>query len=172
MPARPAAFFDRDGVLNHDTGYVFRPDDFHWCEGAIAAIRELNQTGYLVFVVTNQAGVAHGYFAEQAVRDLHRWMADELSRHGARIDAFYHCPHHPDGRRAEYAIHCECRKPKPGLLLAAMRDWNVDAESSFLIGDKDSDIEAANAAGIRALLWRGGNLRDAVALARRLPAGT
>ena len=169
---RPAAFFDRDGVLNHDTGYVSRPEHFHWREGAIAAIRELNQSGYLVFVVTNQAGVAHGYFDEPAVRALHHWMADNLSRQNAHIDAFYYCPHHPEGRRTEYAIACECRKPKPGLLLAALRDWQVDAKSSFLIGDKDSDVAAANAAGIRALLWRGGDLRDAVALARRLPAAT
>ena len=164
---RPAAFLDRDGILNRDTGYVFRREDFQWSEGAVEAAKLLNDSGYLVFVITNQSGVAHGYYDEEAVHELHCWMAAELLHKGAHIDAFYYCPHHPEGTRKEYAVVCECRKPKPGLLLAAIREWCVDRERSFLIGDKESDVQAAEAAGVRGLLWRGGNLRDAVEVALR-----
>ena len=159
---RPAVFFDRDGVLNQDRGYVHRREEFEWLEGAKAAVKELNDRGYLVFVVTNQAGVAYGYYDEDAVESLHRWMAEDLAADGAHIDGFYYCPHHPAGKHPAYAIVCECRKPKPGLLLAAMRDWNIDSGRSLLIGDKESDTKAAEAAGVRALLWRGGNLHQAV----------
>lgn len=161
-PRRPAAFLDRDGVLNLDKGYVSRPDDFEWCEGAIATVKELNDRGYYVFVVTNQAGVAYGYYEEAAVLELHRWMTAELAKHGAHIDAFYYCPHHPSGLREAYTMVCDCRKPAPGLLLAALREWNVDRERSFLIGDKHSDIQAAKTAGVRGLLWSGGDLRLAL----------
>ena len=160
--ARPAVFFDRDGVLNRDTGYVHRREDFEWLDGAKAAIAALNARGYLVFVITNQAGVAYGHYGEEAVISLHRWIAEDLERVGAHIDGFYYCPHHPAGKEKTYAVVCECRKPKPGLLLAAMRDWEVDRDRSFLIGDKDSDIQASEAAGVRGILWRGGNLYDAV----------
>jgi D-glycero-D-manno-heptose 1,7-bisphosphate phosphatase len=158
--ARPAVFFDRDGVLNRDTGYVHRPEEFEWLDGAKAAIRALNERGYLVFVITNQAGVAYGRYGEEAVKDLHRWIAKDLASVGAHIDGFYYCPHHPEGKEKRYAVVCECRKPKPGLLLAAMRKWDVDRERSFLIGDKESDIQASEAAGVRGILWRGGNLYD------------
>ena len=159
--ARPAVFFDRDGVLNRDTGYVHRPEEFEWLDGAKAAIRALNERGYLVFVITNQAGVAYGHYGEEAVENLHRWIADDLAAVGAHIDGFYYCPHHPAGKEERYAIVCECRKPKPGLLLAAMRDWQVDRKRSVLIGDKESDIQASEAAGVRGILWRGGSLYDA-----------
>ncbi len=146
---RRAAFFDRDGVLNEDTGYVHRPEDFVWREGAISAIKLLNDREGFVFVITNQAGVAHGYYEEDAVHALHSWIQEQLGLHGAHVDAFYHCPHHVSGKRPEYTLACDCRKPAPGLLLKAMEEWSVDPNRSFLIGDKTSDVEAATAAGVR-----------------------
>lgn len=155
MPAekRPAAFLDRDGVLNCDSGYVWRPEDFHWMPGAQRAVKRLNDAGYLVFVVTNQAGVARGLYKPADVEALHRWVNGVLGKSGAHIDAFYYCPHHPDFGRS-----CDCRKPAPGMLLRAMREWLVDRERSFMIGDKDIDMEAAKAAGVRGLRFDGGDL--------------
>jgi D-glycero-D-manno-heptose 1,7-bisphosphate phosphatase len=152
---RPAVFFDRDGVLNHDTGYVHAAEAFVWMDEAVAAIRHVNAAGWLAIVVTNQAGIARGYYGPEAVDTLHQWMLDELRRHGAHIDAFYYCPHHVDGVVAELAVACACRKPNPGMLLAAFEDWSVDRDRSFLIGDKNSDVEAAKRAGIRGYLFEG-----------------
>lgn len=156
---RPAAFLDRDGILNEDVGYVSRTEEFRWCSGAVDGVRILNDHGYLVIVVTNQAGVAYGMYEEQAVVELHNWMNSELGRHEAHIDCFYYCPHHPQGKLPSYAFTCECRKPSPGMLTTAIREWNVDSSRSFLIGDKETDILAAKAAGIPGLLWRGGDVR-------------
>lgn len=149
---RPAAFFDRDGVLNHDTGRVWRTKDFIWRDSAKQAIKRLNNAGYLVIVVTNQAGIARGLYRESDVEALHGWMNEELRRDGAHIDAFYFCPHHPTEGASVFRRVCDCRKPAPGLLLQAMRDWPIDQAASFLIGDKDIDLEAASAAGIRGIL--------------------
>jgi D-glycero-D-manno-heptose 1,7-bisphosphate phosphatase len=152
---RPAAFFDRDGVLNRDTGYVHRSTDFAWIAGAQQAIKRLNDRGYFVFVITNQSGIARGFYKPEDVETLHRWINDELKASGAHIDAFYYCPHHPDGTAEGYGVVCNCRKPEPGLLLQAMRDWPVRRESSFMIGDKCIDVAAAKAAGVRGLLFAG-----------------
>lgn len=166
---RPAAFLDRDGVLNVDRGYVFRRDDFIWNEGAAVAVKWLNEHGYYVFVVTNQSGVARGYYREEDVTALHAWMNEELARAGAHIDAFYYCPHHPEGEVQEYRAVCACRKPAPGLIVQAMREWPVDKGRSFLVGDKPSDIGAAQAAGIKGYLFAGGNLMEfIVPLCRRV----
>jgi len=154
----PALFFDRDGVINIDTGYVYQREIFVWVDGAIDAIRVAKKAGYLVFVVTNQSGVARGYFTEQHVKDLHEWMNQTLRQHGTLIDQFYYCPHHPDGILYEYAISCNCRKPLPGMILRAVTEWQVDTGRSFLVGDKESDMEAAVNAGIRGLLFRGSDL--------------
>jgi len=155
---RPAAFLDRDGVLNVDIAYLHRAEDFFWIEGAMEAVRTLNTAGYLVIVTTNQSGVARGFYDEAAVDALHAWMNEELSRHGAHIDAFYYCPHHPQATVARYARDCSNRKPAPGMLLRAMRELPVRKEGSFAIGDKDSDLEAARRAGIPAYLFKRGNL--------------
>lgn len=162
---RPALFFDRDGVLNQDDGYVYRPEDFDWIVGAIEAIKLLNDRGWLVIVVTNQAGIARGYYPEGAVDNLHDWMQDELLKHGAHVDVFYHCPHHPEGSVSELAVECDCRKPAPGMLLKAFDEWPIDAQHSWLIGDKASDLEAAERAGIKALLFDG---KDLATVVRRL----
>ena len=148
---RPAAFLDRDGVLNIDHGYVYRLDALDVIPGAGEAVRLLNDAGYLVIVVTNQSGVARGFYGEDDVARFN----DELSRrralHGARSDAFYHCPHHPEGAVARFAISCDCRKPGPGMLAQAARDFEIDLGGSFLIGDRDGDSEAAAAFGIRGI---------------------
>jgi len=157
---RPAAFLDRDGVLNVDKNYVCRLEDFEWIAGAKQAIKRLNDIGYLVIVVTNQAGVARGYYREDDVRALHGAIAEQLRHEGAHVDAFYYCPHHADGIVEPYARECDNRKPKPGMILRAMREWPVRRAGSFLIGDKQSDIEAGRRAGIPAHLFRGGNLQE------------
>ncbi len=147
---KPAAFFDRDGVLNIDKDYVHRVDQFDWIDGVPEAIRLLNEAGYLVIVVTNQSGVARGFYDEEAIGILHTYMREHLATLGARIDAFYYCPHHPDGKIAAYTRRCDCRKPGPGMLEQAARDWPIDRTRSFMIGDKDIDVEAATAFGIPA----------------------
>jgi D-glycero-D-manno-heptose 1,7-bisphosphate phosphatase len=157
---RPAAFLDRDGVLNVDTTYLHRAEDFCWTDGAIEAVRTLNAAGYLVIVTTNQSGVARGLYDEPAVDALHAWMNQELAGQGAHIDAFYYCPHHPQGTLARYARDCSSRKPGPGMLLRAMRELPVCKQGSFAVGDKDSDIEAARRAGIPGYLFTGGDLRQ------------
>lgn len=150
---RPAAFLDRDGVLNRDTGYVHRAEDFVWIAGAKRAIKCLNDLGYFVFVITNQAGVARGFYKPEDVDKLHQWINEDLQPTGAHVDAFYFCPHHPEGIAEGYGIICDCRKPAPGLLLEAMRNWPVRRDGSFLIGDKDIDLAAAKAAGITGVLF-------------------
>ena len=153
---RPAVFLDRDGVLNLDAGYTHRPGQLEWVETAPAAVRMLNEAGFYVLVVTNQAGVARGYYDEAAVRSFHAQMQDDLLREGAHVDGFYHCPHHPDGTVEGFAIRCDCRKPEPGLLRQAASDWPIDASQSFLVGDKDSDLAAAAAFGVRGVKYEPG----------------
>lgn len=161
---RPAAFLDRDGVLNVDAGYTHQPNQLEWIPGAPQAVRLLNEAGFLVIVVTNQAGVARGYYDEATVRRFHAHMQNELAAYGAHIDAFYYCPHHPAGVVKEFAIRCHCRKPEPGLLEQAARDWPIDRDRSFLIGDKDDDLAAAAAFHVRGIRFdvRAGTLLELV----------
>lgn len=160
---RPAVFFDRDGVINVDHGYVHRPSQFEWVDGAVAAIRLCNDLGYFVFVVSNQAGVARGIYSEQDVRDLHRWVDEQLAVHGAHVDAFEFCPHHPDGDVEGYRRTCRRRKPAPGMIQDLLARWPVDRARSLMVGDKDIDMAAANAAGIRGHRFQGGNLLEFMA---------
>jgi len=166
--ARPAVFFDRDGVLNVDSGYPHRREDLHWIEGARAAVGRVNRAGYWAVVATNQSGVARGYYDEAAVDAFHAAMQEALAAEGARIDAFYSCFHHADASIARYraADHPD-RKPNPGMILRAIADLNIVREGSFLIGDRESDMAAARAAGIAGHLYEGGDL-DAF-VARLLP---
>ena len=156
-------FFDRDGVLNADEGYTHRPDQFRWLPGAREAIRLCNDRGWFAFVVTNQAGVARGLYDEQQVQSLHAFVQEELAAAGAHVDAFEYCPHHPDGAVEGYRRDCRRRKPGPGMIEALLESWPVDAARSFLVGDKDSDVAAATAAGIRGHLFPGGDLAAFVA---------
>jgi D,D-heptose 1,7-bisphosphate phosphatase len=155
---RPAVFFDRDGVLNHDSGYTFEADKLRWIDGAREAVKAVNDAGYFAFVVTNQSGVARGLYEESHVQTLHRWMADDMATIGAHIDAFEYCPDHPDGTIERYRRVSERRKPGPGMITDLLGRFPVDAAGSFLIGDKPSDIEAANAAGLKGHFFSGGSL--------------
>ncbi|MCK1716143.1 MULTISPECIES: HAD family hydrolase [unclassified Bradyrhizobium] len=156
---RPAVFFDRDGVLNEDDGYAFDPAKIRWVEGAEQAVKAVNDAGYFAFVVTNQSGIARGLYEERHVRNLHEWMSHELAIVGAHIDAFEFCPHHPDAQIARYRVLCSCRKPQPGMINALLERYPVNISDSFLIGDKQSDLDAAKAAGLAAYLFDGTNLQ-------------
>jgi D-glycero-D-manno-heptose 1,7-bisphosphate phosphatase len=157
--ARPAAFFDRDGVLNADIGYAHRPDDLRWMPGARDAILMLNEAGYLVVVLTNQAGVARGYYGEAQVAAFHSCMQDELAEIGAHVDAFYYCPYHEDAAVPAYRVanHPD-RKPNPGMILRALAEWPIQRQGSFLIGDRDSDLQAALRANLPGYKFDSGNL--------------
>ncbi|BCP53392.1 D,D-heptose 1,7-bisphosphate phosphatase [Kaistia sp. 32K] len=157
---RPAAFLDRDGVINVDHGYTYRPEDLTFVDGAPAAIRRLNEAGYLVVVVTNQSGVARGYYGEADVARFHAHMQRELAKVGARIDAFYACPYHAEGTVAAYRVDHPDRKPKPGMILRALHQLPIDRERSFLIGDQPSDMAAAASADIAGYPFSGGDLDD------------
>ena len=159
---RKAVFFDRDGVLNVDKDYLPDIEKLEWVEGAKEAVAYLTKAGYTIFVVTNQSGIARGYYAVDAMHRLHEHMAKELAEAGGKVTKFYYCPHLPNGKVEEYAIECDCRKPKPGLLIQAMNEYPIDKEASFLIGDKQRDLDSAEAAGIRGYLYEGGNLLDFV----------
>lgn len=162
MKKRPAVFFDRDGVLNLDRGYLYRWEDFEWMPGAMEAIKLLTDQGYLLFVVTNQSGIARGFYQEEDVYKLHGYMAEEVEQRGGAIHSFYFCPHHPDGIIEKYTKACDCRKPLPGLIQQACQEWPVDLNASFLIGDMQRDLDAANGAGIPGYLFSEGNLYDFV----------
>jgi D-glycero-D-manno-heptose 1,7-bisphosphate phosphatase len=150
-----AVFIDRDGTINIEKEYLFRTEEFEFIPGAPEAIRMLNVAGWLVIVVTNQSGVARGYYTEEDVHLLHRHVAAELEKAGARVDAWLYCPHHPSGR-GSYALPCRCRKPLPGMLLEAAGRFDLDLESSVMIGDKLADIQAGSSAGCRSVLVRTG----------------
>ena len=147
MPGKPAVFFDRDGTLNRDVGYVTHLDAYELLPRAAAAVRRVNEAGWLAILVTNQAGVARGYFPESMVEAAHGKLRDELRAEGARLDAIYYCPHAPNGDVPAYAIDCRMRKPYPGMILKAGEERGVDLEKSVMLGDKYSDLEAGWRAG-------------------------
>jgi D-glycero-D-manno-heptose 1,7-bisphosphate phosphatase len=170
-PLRPALFLDRDGVLNEDHGYVSRWEDFRWIAGARETVAAFNRAGWLVIVVTNQSGVGRGFYTEEAMHALHARMAEDLAAAGGHIDAFYYAPQHPEAPLDAYRHpNPPDRKPNPGMILRALGEWPIDREASLLIGDKPSDLEAALRAGIRGVLFEGGNLLQFLKDEALLPA--
>ncbi len=151
-----AVFLDRDGTMIEEVNYLSSPEQVRLIPGTVEAIRRWNHLGVKVVVVTNQAGVARGYFPESRVAEVHSHLSAVLAEGGATIDAYYHCPHHPDHGVGEFRIDCECRKPAPGMLLWAARDLGIDLTRSWMIGDKLSDLWAGAAVGCRTLLVRTG----------------
>lgn len=169
---RPACFLDRDGVIVEEIGYLRDPDQVALIPGAAAAIRRLNAAGVPVVVVTNQTGVARGYFPEARIAEVHARLDDLLRADGAHVDRYYYCPHHPTEGRGAYAISCDCRKPAPGMLLRAAAELDLSLDASFMIGDKTSDMQAGHGAGCRTVLVRTGYGRDADSATRVDPACT
>ncbi|MBR0558846.1 D-glycero-alpha-D-manno-heptose-1,7-bisphosphate 7-phosphatase [Neokomagataea anthophila] len=155
-----AVFLDRDGVLNVDTGYPHLIEHFQPIPGAVEAVATLNALGYRVIVVSNQSGVARGYFSEDAVRDFNRHLQYYYAERGARIDAFYYCPFHPQATIERYRCDHDERKPRPGMIERALKEHALDRARSFMVGDKESDIQAAQAANIKGFLFENGNLWD------------
>jgi D-glycero-D-manno-heptose 1,7-bisphosphate phosphatase len=156
MVKRRAVFLDRDGTINIEREYLHRIEDFEFIPGAPLAIRLLNDAGFLVIVVSNQSGVARGYYDEAAINRLHRHMDAELAGFGAAIDAYYFCPHHHEYGIGEYRKQCGCRKPRAGMLNQAAADFSIDMACSFMIGDKVVDVEAGLKAGCVPLMVRTG----------------
>ena len=152
MPMKKAIFLDRDGTIIADRGFVHKKEDVELLPGAARAIRMANQAGFLVVVVTNQSGVARGYFTEKEVQALHQHLTEILAQEGARIDAFYYCPHHPEATVEAYRKACSCRKPWPGLILKAARELSIDLTQSWMIGDSPRDVEAGKKAGCKTIL--------------------
>lgn len=162
-----AVFLDRDGTINRCVGFLRNIEDFTLLNGAAEAIRKINQSGYLAIVTTNQPVIARGEVTWSELHEIHYKMETLLGREGAYLDAIYVCPHHPDkgfpGERPEYKVNCDCRKPKPGLLLQAAKEYNIDLSESWMIGDSVQDIQAGHAAGCRTILLQGGiSLLEAV----------
>ena len=141
--SKPALFLDRDGVVNIEKNYLHKVEDFEFIDDIFALCKKYQILGYLIVVVTNQSGIARGYYSEEDFSYLTRWMVDVFEREGIAIADVYHCPHHPD-----ISGSCICRKPEPGMLLAAAKKHNIDLENSLLIGDSERDITAAHRAGL------------------------
>jgi D-glycero-D-manno-heptose 1,7-bisphosphate phosphatase len=169
-PLRPAAFIDRDGVLNEDHGYVGRIEQFQWLPGAKAALARLQAAGYLLVVVTNQSGIARGYYTQADFDALTAHMREDLAQDGVTLAAVQFCPHLPDAQLAAYRVDCDCRKPRPGMILQAAEALGIDLAASCLFGDKPSDIAAGRSAGVGQCWLVGEAATSAAALAGEVPA--
>ncbi|NVN97862.1 MAG: D-glycero-beta-D-manno-heptose 1,7-bisphosphate 7-phosphatase [Geobacteraceae bacterium] len=165
MAMHRAVFLDRDGTINEESGYLHKIEDCRFIPDAIAAIARLKAAGFLVVIVTNQSGIARGYYTEDDLLRLHQYMEIEIVNGGGRVDGWYFCPHHPD-----FSDDCDCRKPFPGMLRTAADELEIDLASSWMIGDKIADIEAGIAAGCKAALVRTGyGRREEALLPAQLP---
>ena len=143
-----AAFLDRDGVINEDYGYVHKWKDFKFCDGAIEGLNLLKSLDYLLIIITNQSGIDRGFFSELEYQRLTEKYTKQLSKNGLNIDAIYHCPHHPNYSELKFK-DCNCRKPKPGMIFKAVKEFNINLTKSIIIGDSERDIEAGKNAGIK-----------------------
>ncbi len=155
-PRRPAVFMDRDGTLSHEVGYVNHPSRFRLYPWSVDAVRAINRAGWLAVVVTNQAGVARGYFPESVFAEVQRRLVDEVSAGGARFDAVYACLHHPSVGAPPWRRDCECRKPRPGMLRQAERELGADLARSWVVGDRHGDLQLAWGVGARGALVKSG----------------
>lgn len=138
-----ALFLDRDGVINKEKNYLYKIEDFEFIDGVFETCKYFQDREYLIVIITNQAGIARGKYTEVEYQILTNWMINEFEKKGIKISKVYHCPHHP-----EFSAECECRKPKPGMILLAQKEFNIDLRQSILVGDKNSDIEAGINAGV------------------------
>lgn len=150
---KAAILLDRDGVLNVNHGYVCTPERFEWTRGAVAAVKAANDAGVLVLVLTNQAGIARGYYTEAQFQALMVWVNEQLREHGAHLDAWYYCPHHPTEGLGAFKLDCDCRKPKGGMVRQAIADWSLDPRLCVLIGDQPSDLQAGDTCGVDGVLF-------------------
>ena len=151
--SQKAAFLDRDGVINEDTGYLYNIKDFKWIEGAIEALKILKENNFLIIIISNQSGVSRGYFSKKDVHNLHKWINLQLSEHNVKIDDFFFATEHPDTETSKTR-----RKPSPRMIEEAIEKYNLNRDDCFMIGDKDIDVLAAKNAKIRGFLFEGGNL--------------
>jgi len=147
-----AIFLDRDGTINEDVNFLSSPEQIVLIENSAEAIKEANELGLKVIVFTNQSGIARGYFTEEDLHRIHKRLDELLAEKGAKVDAYYYCPHHPTEGNGEYKVECECRKPKDGMLRRASREQNIDLKKSFVIGDRCVDIQAGKTAGATTIL--------------------
>lgn len=147
-----AIFLDRDGTINEDVNFLSSPEQVILIDGSAEAIKEMNELGLKVIVFTNQSGIARGYFTEEDLHRVHSRLDELLSQVGARIDAYYYCPHHPTEGNGKYKVECECRKPKDGMLQRASREQDIDLKKSFVVGDRCVDIQAGKTAGATTIL--------------------
>ncbi len=153
---KKAVFLDRDGTINEEMGYINHVSRFRLFDFVPQAIKTLNDAGFLVIIVTNQSGVARGYFDEKLVREIHKKLVEDLKKKPARIDGIYYCPHHPQEGRGKYKKDCECRKPKTGMINLAVKDHDIDLSSSFMVGDRYKDIIFAKKAGLQPVFVKTG----------------
>jgi D-glycero-D-manno-heptose 1,7-bisphosphate phosphatase len=147
-----ALFLDRDGTLVHPRHYPSRPEELHLYESIGPGLKDIQEMGFRLVVITNQSGIARGYFTESDLQTMHEYLAEELNKSGVQLDGIYYCPHHPAGVIPGLAMRCNCRKPQPGMLLQAAEDLNLDLRSSWFVGDILDDIEAGNRVGCRTVL--------------------
>ena len=165
MILRRAAFFDRDGVINIDRGYVYRPEEFEFIDGVFEGTATLQRLGFVLVIISNQSGIGRGLYSEADLEALNHWMLSQFEQRSIRIEGVFHCPHHPTEALGRYRRECDCRKPAPGMLLQAARELNLDLQRSALFGDRVSDLQAAANAGVplRYLLGTDGLSRPAPA---------
>ena len=162
MRKNTAVFLDRDGTINEEVGYLDSLDKLELYPNSFEAIRLINKSGMLAVVITNQSGVARGYFSEDFVRSVHLRINEILQAKGACIDRFYYCPHHPTEGKGRYLKSCDCRKPEPGMIIKASEELDIDLSSSYMVGDAAKDIELANRVGAKGILVRTGYGKDVI----------
>lgn len=149
---RKAVFFDRDGIINEDGSYIYKPEDFVFMDGIFEFCAEAQKKGYLLIIVTNQSGIARGYYTEEDFAKLNQWMCREFELRGIAVDAVYYCPYHPEKGIGKYKRESPDRKPAPGMLLRAIKEFAVDPSASIMLGDRDSDMESGRRANLGKLI--------------------